>query len=98
VSGRPLGALAARHDLGEATALKEAVLAHLGPAAGDHDVEAIQREYLAELNRLLDPVGLYIEDDEVFADGWVDVEDVNAEIDDAFFRVDLAAIAAKHRS
>ncbi|MEU7480573.1 hypothetical protein AB0A63_31660 [Lentzea sp. NPDC042327] len=97
MSGRLLGALAARHDLGEATTLQEAVLAHLGPTAGAHDVEAIVNEYLEALNELLDPSGLYIEDDEVFADGWVDVEDVNAEIDDAFFRLDLAGIAARHR-
>ncbi|SDN14729.1 hypothetical protein SAMN04488074_13649 [Lentzea albidocapillata subsp. violacea] len=96
MSGRVLGALAARHDLGEANTLEEAVLAHLGPTADAHDVEAIVNEYLEALNAVLDPVGLYIEDDEVFADGRVDVEDVNTEIDDAFFRVDLAVIAARH--
>lgn len=95
MSDRLLGELAARHDLGEATTLEEAVRAHLGPAAGAHDIGAIERDYLLALNTLLDPAGLHIEDDQVCADGWVD-DDVDALLDDAFFRVGLADIAAQH--
>lgn len=69
MSDRLLGELAARHDLGEATTLEEAVRAHLGPAAGAHDIGAIERDYLLALNTLLDPAGLHIEDDQVCADG-----------------------------
>ena len=95
MTDRLLGDLAARHDLGEARTLEEMVRAHLGPAAGAHDVEAITQEYLAVLNELLDGTGLYIEDDQVFADGHVD-DDVNMLLDDAFFRTDLTRIAAQH--
>lgn len=97
MNGRLLGELAARHDLGEARTLREVVLAHLGPNTGDHDVTTIEEAYLAALNTVLDPVGLYIEDDHVYADGWVDVEDVNAEVDDAFYRVDLTKLATRCR-
>lgn len=98
MTDRTLGALADFQDMdGEARTLADLVLEHLGPMAGDHDVEAISRDYLDAVNSRLSDTGLSVDDNgDVLADGFVD-DDPRELLDDALFRANLQAISERHR-
>ncbi|MFD9701217.1 hypothetical protein [Lentzea sp. NPDC059081] len=98
MADRILGALADFHDMdGEASTLADLVLEYLGPTAGDHDVEAISRDYLDVVNARLRETGLSVDENgDVLADGFVD-DDPRELVDDALFRANLQAISERHR-
>lgn len=96
---RVLGAFADMVDLDDPAtrSLRDVVLAHLGPNAGNYDVPAAVTALRKTINQRLPDELEVDEDDQVVADGWTE-DEPRGLLDDALYAADLDAILERYRT